>query len=302
MASLRLRIGTSKDIKSLKERIRQLELENAQLKDAMAEASTQEAVEVKALPLKLPSSQMPKNGKGRGHNRNNSAPSTYYEELVTRLRPLSSRRGALDNAPASAPPASSATAGSSVNPSPLDLPAEASNFVGTWTQVGVENYDAFLKEVVGLGYMTRKIALRIKPRPTWWIDDPAGSPQEMGGVAPPPGRGAVLFCRVECFGAKPIFERYTGGELSFEAADANVDGVMWQTRTWWEAGGVLCSERRSESQNDGRPITVRRAVHTTGSTVELVVTQTWGPGKVFTQTLRRDVDGAETPAATTRRD
>ena len=50
-------------------------------------------------------------------------------------------------------------------------------------------------------------------------------------------RAEFIYCRVECFGAKPILERYAGGEQSLKVADANVDGVVWQIRTWWEAGG-----------------------------------------------------------------
>ena len=114
----------------------------------------------------------------------------------------------------------------------------------------------------------RQIAKRIKPKPTWSL--------EQGGKQ--------LRCRVEMLGAKPILETYGGGECAFKEEDENVKGVMWSTRVWWEAGGVLCSERRSSQQNKGRPITVRRWVERAG---ELVVTQEWAPGKVFTQRLVR---------------
>lgn len=153
------------------------------------------------------------------------------------------------------------------------LPTEAASFVGSWNQISTDNYDAFLKEVVGLTYVTRRIALRIKPAPTWWLDE----------------RGAVLWCKVECFGAKPIEESYRAFEEHSEVIDANVPGVVWKVRQWWESGGVLCSEKASASQNGGRPITCRRQTSQGG--MRLVVTQEWAPGKVFTQTLQRIESG-----------
>lgn len=57
---------------------------------------------------------------------------------------------------------------------------------------------------------------------------------------------------------------------------------MWHWKTWWEDGGVLCSEKTSPKQNGGRPIVVRRQITPEGG---LVVAQEWAPGKVFTQKL-----------------
>ena len=96
-------------------------------------------------------------------------------------------------------------------------------------------------------------------------------------------------CRVEMIGAKPMVETFGGGDCAFKEEDQNVKGVVWSVRVWWEAGGVLCSEKVSSQQNKGRPITVRRWIDQTG---ELIVTQKWAPGKVFTQRLVRAGPGA----------
>ena len=157
------------------------------------------------------------------------------------------------------------------------LPPEARDFLGTWTQLSVDNYEEFLADSVGLSWALRKVAVRIKPSPTWTHD-----------------KGADKLCvRVNMIGAKPILESYGGGTFAFEEEDANVKGAMWSTRVWWEEGGVLCSEKRSNQQNKGRPIKVRRwvtqAPAAPGAKPEpvLMVTQEWAPGKVFTQRLVR---------------
>ena len=95
---------------------------------------------------------------------------------------------------------------------------------------------------------------------------------------------AALKCRVECFGAKTIDETYLGAETQAKVRDVNVPGVVWDMRTWWEDGGVLCSEKVAPSQNGGRPLLCRRVV--TADNL-LTVTQEWAPGKVFTQVLTR---------------
>ena len=56
------------------------------------------------------------------------------------------------------------------------LPAEAQRFVGTWNQASTDNYEAFLKEVVGLSWATRKI----------------GSAREAPRAGPPPPDGEHL--------------------------------------------------------------------------------------------------------------
>lgn len=168
-----------------------------------------------------------------------------------------------------------------------ELPIGAARFVGAWQQISVQNYEDFLSDSVGLSWPLRKVAARIKPRPTWYMDDAAGT----------------LCCRVDMLGGavKSIFESYGGGSTSFDEPDENVEGVLWTTRTWWEDGHVLCSERRSEQQNKGRAIIVRRWVEPVavpsdnGKAHEgegeeadvLVVTQEWAPGKIFTQRLSR---------------
>ena len=54
---------------------------------------------------------------------------------------------------------------------PGSLPEGAQAFLGEWEQTSTENYERFLQEVVGLNWATRKIALRIKPKATWYIED-----------------------------------------------------------------------------------------------------------------------------------
>lgn len=167
----------------------------------------------------------------------------------------------------------------------VPLPEAASRFVGTWHQVSSENYDQFLSESLGLSWPLRKVAMRVKPRPTWFMDDLAGT----------------LCCRVDMLGGlvKSTLETYGGGAASSEEEDENLEGVVWTMRVWWEDGSVLCSERRSAAQNGGNPITVRRWIEPSqaiagdgggGSGKEddcLVVAQQWAPGKVFTQRLSR---------------
>lgn len=65
---------------------------------------------------------------------------------------------------------------------------------------------------------------------------------------------------------------------------AQVKGVTWHYKTWWEDGTVLISQKISPKQNGGRPITARRYVTAEG---DLIVTQEWADGKVFTQRLVR---------------
>ena len=77
----------------------------------------------------------------------------------------------------------------------MPLPPEAHAFLGTWNQKSVENYDAFLSDSVGLTWALRKVAMRIKPKPTWSLEE----------------GGRQLRCRVEMLGAKPIVETYGGG-------------------------------------------------------------------------------------------
>ena len=147
------------------------------------------------------------------------------------------------------------------------LPAEAARFVGTWTQIATENYEAYLTEVVGLNFVVRKIALRVKPKPTWSID---------------PERNE-LRCHVECFGAKPMEECFRADEEQCEVSDPNLAGQTWQLRNYWSEGCCI-TEKSCAAQNCGKPILVKRSVTPDGL---LVVTQEWEPGKVFTQTLRK---------------
>lgn len=144
-----------------------------------------------------------------------------------------------------------------------DLPEDARKFIGEWYQVSTDNYESFLKEVVGLNWATRKIALRIKPKATWYIED------------------GKLCCKVEMIGAKTLIERYGAEPIEFDEEDDNVKGVTWHMKVYWDpkAPGVLCTEKISPKQNGGRPITIRRWVDATG----LNVSQEWAPGKVFSQ-------------------
>jgi hypothetical protein len=167
----------------------------------------------------------------------------------------------------------------------VPLPEAASRFVGTWHQVSAENYDMFLSESLGLSWPLRKVAMRVRPHPTWYLDESAGT----------------LCCRVDMLGGlvKSTLETYGGSAASSEEQDENLEGVVWTTRVWWEDGCVLCSERRSADQNGGEPITVRRWIEPSEATAGgggggggreddcLVVTQQWAPGKVFTQRLSR---------------
>ena len=162
-----------------------------------------------------------------------------------------------------------ASASRSVPERPLQdapLPDAARAFVGSWRQQSVENYEKFLSEAVGLGWAMRKIAVKVKPRPTWSIE------------------GTNLHCHVEMIGAKPIDEVFRAGSEHLIVHDANC-GFDWDVTNSWE-GDELVSVRRAEGQNGGRPITTRRSVSDAGAS--LVVRQEWSPGKVFTQRLCRE--------------
>ena len=147
----------------------------------------------------------------------------------------------------------------------VPLPEAARAFVGSWRQKSVENYENFLCEAVGLGWAMRKIAVKVKPRPTWSIE------------------GTSLHCHVEMIGAKPIDEVFRAGSEHLTVHDANC-GFDWDVTNSWE-GDELVSVRQAEGQNGGRPITTRRSVSDAGAS--LVVRQEWSPGKVFTQRLCR---------------
>jgi len=75
------------------------------------------------------------------------------------------------------------------------LPSGAERFVGAWSLVRVDNYEAFLREAVGLNFVARKVAARLRPAPRFWL--------EAGPDGPP-----ALKCRVECLGTKAIEEEY----------------------------------------------------------------------------------------------
>ena len=148
------------------------------------------------------------------------------------------------------------------------LPAQASKFVGSWRQIHNEGYDDFLSEAIGLSWMMRKIAVQLRPWPTWRIEDD------------------VLHCHVEITGANPTDEQFRGSEEVFTVMDANEQGIEWTWKNSWEADGTLCSERTCPSKNSGNPIVVRYVVDDASG--ELVVTQQWAPNRIFTQRLVKE--------------
>lgn len=219
---LRIPQAAQDEINALKARVHTLEQENARLQAALSEAKTH----APASPIRLdarhieivPSEEKPHSAAVKTESRKPPIVCIMPSEESPHPRPsesassVGSRQALLASSAALEacavdPPAADVSSGSmeaassavSVASSPPALPPEARRFVGTWTQTAVENYDNFLKEVVGLNYVTRRIALRIKPQPTWSIDDAT------------PAHEARLHCRVECFGAKPIDELYRGG-------------------------------------------------------------------------------------------
>lgn len=96
-----------------------------------------------------------------------------------------------------------------------------------------ENYDGFLKEVIGLGWATRQLALQVWPRPSWRVE------------------AGALVCSVECLGAKCLVERFGGADATSRTHDPNL-GATWDVRDRWE-GDALVSERRAASQNGQSP-------------------------------------------------
>tara|TARA_B100000214_G_scaffold374140_1_gene356110 strand:+ start:574 stop:1116 length:543 start_codon:yes stop_codon:yes gene_type:complete len=149
------------------------------------------------------------------------------------------------------------------------LPKEAHKFIGEWNQVSTDGYDLFLKEVMNLSWMTRKIALHIKPKSTWYIED------------------EKLYCKIKLVGLKTIVEQYGSESSEFYENDENINNVTWHMKVFWDPQkpGVLCTDKCCPEYNKGRKIEVRRWVDASC----LYISHTWAPGKIFTQKCVKDL-------------
>ena len=125
-------------------------------------------------------------------------------------------------------------------------------FVGEWAEAQKSNYDKYLKEVVGLNWATRKIAMKIQLNPTFTMVD------------------GELNCTTVCIGAKPVHEVLKLGSSVFNEPN---QGVKVQTESYWErfdGCDKFVSDRNSPK---GPPIKQMRWVDKSNM---LVITQDWG--------------------------
>lgn len=160
------------------------------------------------------------------------------------------------------------------------LPSAAAAFVGSWQLVSNEHYDEFL-QTLGLGWATRKIALKIALSPTFSIAEEAGR--------------EVLACQTLCIGAKPVYETLSAGESTF--TDPNLKTLYTVTADWRLFGKKLeytpetspdtyVTIRRSAAINGGRPTMQSRRIDEND---RLVIKQEWGhpQGLAYVSTYRR---------------
>lgn len=145
------------------------------------------------------------------------------------------------------------------------IPGEAQKFIGEWIQVSTDGYELFLKEVMRLSWVTRKIALHVKPKSTWYIEDDK------------------LCCKVQISGFRTVIEKYGFESVEFDENDEYIDGVIWHMKVYWDSHGILCTDKTCPMYNGGRSISIRRWVDES----VLYVSYEWAPGKVFMQKCAR---------------
>ena len=145
------------------------------------------------------------------------------------------------------------------------LPACAATFVGSWVHVKSTHYSAFLSEVVGLSWATRKIAERISPTPTISM------------------REGCLVYTVTCLGASTVIEVLSEGEYTF--VEPNLATEYTVSGRW--DGDVFHAERRSprDAAEGRRPTVQRRWVDRES---DMLVSETeWGGSQKWTAWFER---------------
>jgi hypothetical protein len=138
------------------------------------------------------------------------------------------------------------------------LPACAQDFLGEWQQVRIEHYGDYLRDVIGLSLILRKIAEAIPLSSTVVVEDGA------------------LHMRMACPGAKPVTEWMGMGEGEFHEPN---QGLVYTVNARWE-GGTFIAARKHKDVNGGREIVATRWIEPDGT---LVTKQDWGGSQPYTQ-------------------
>lgn len=133
------------------------------------------------------------------------------------------------------------------------VPDAGHAFVGKWAVAKRENFSAYLNEVVGLNWATRRIAEKLMLTPEFWIEDDE------------------LHCITTCPGAKPVHEVLRVGEISFHEPNQRVEVTV---RSRWEAYKFK-STRKTPS---GLAIRLERYID---SNDMLHISQDWGGAMPF---------------------
>ena len=146
------------------------------------------------------------------------------------------------------------------------LPGGANRFLGEWQQLKTENYQEYLRDVVGLGWAKLKVAQRIAMQQEIVIE------------------GDTLLCVTRCPGARSVREAMRSGDFTFHEPNA---GVTFEVSGQWD-GDTFTWRRRHAQINGGKPIVARRWVRSDGV---LVSTHDWGGRAPFvTYHVRRGED------------
>uniref|UniRef100_A0A7S3AFC9 Uncharacterized protein n=1 Tax=Haptolina ericina TaxID=156174 RepID=A0A7S3AFC9_9EUKA len=144
------------------------------------------------------------------------------------------------------------------------LPPLAQQLVGTWKPIKTENYSNYLKDVVGLNVMIRKIAEKIPLTPTYTIEN------------------GMLHCIVSCPGATAVESSLVSGHSTSYEPNTK---VTFECEGVWQSGPPpnFTVARSSPKVLKGAPITACNFINDKG---QLVLKQSWG-NSCFTTTHTR---------------
>lgn len=159
-------------------------------------------------------------------------------------------------------------------PKEIGLPSAAYKMAGVWQNTTTENYGVWLREYLVLPMAKALIAERLVQNPTFEVRE----------------GGKKLHCTTNCRMAIPVEEDLIEGESTLEEPNLS---MTYAVQGFWEGEGdtaKFVTRRVTPLLNEGKPNTMKRWVDP--ATGELVITQDWGTGKVFTARFERSEDSA----------